>query len=241
MATRQRRWNGSVWVTTFDEADYALAEAGDVCMSIKTSKTGWLKMDGTAYASADTNYADLWAVAPAAWKSGSTLTLPDMTARTPMGGGTLGATGGANSVTLATGNLPSHAHTVNHDHGSSNTGAGTSHAHTIAHTHTVTVGPDGSHQHEERYLNTISANAGTYSMMRPYGWSGTSQNGNSSPSSHSHSGNTGNSSAADSGSESSHTHAFDMPAYTGNSGNAGSGTAVDTTPAHLRVNFFIRY
>ena len=234
------RWNGSAFVAVLDADDIFFAEPGDITMSVKTSKAGWLAFN-QVIANCNTAYPDLWAVAPSAWKSGTTLTLPDMTDRVGMGGGTLGATGGANSVTLATANLPSHSHSIDHDHGSSTTGAGDAHSHSISHTHTVTVGSDGSHAHEERYINTVSANAGTYSMMRPYGWSGTSQNGNTSPSSHSHSGNTGNPSSANSGSESTHTHAFDMPAYTGNSGNAGSGTAVTTTPAHVRVNFFIKY
>lgn len=57
-----------------------------------------------------------------------------------MGSGTAGTTGGANSITLSTVNLPSHTHTI--DHGHSNTFAlsnatvpSSTHTHNIAHAH----------------------------------------------------------------------------------------------------------
>jgi len=92
-----------------------LVPAGTVAATISsTADTGWLLLDGSAVSSADSLYPSLWSVAPASWKSGTTLTLPDMSNKTLGGSGTttLGAAGGANSVTLSTANLPSHFHTV---------------------------------------------------------------------------------------------------------------------------------
>lgn len=93
-----------------------LVPAGTVAATISsTADTGWLLLDGSSVLNASTAYPSLWAVAPASWKSGTTLTLPDMSNKTLGGSGTttLGAAGGANSVTLSTSNLPSHYHTVN--------------------------------------------------------------------------------------------------------------------------------
>lgn len=78
-----------------------------------TAPTGWLLLNGASIANANTTYPDLWAVVPASWKSGTTLNLPNFANRFAIGLGTtaLGATGGANSRTIATGNLPAHDHT----------------------------------------------------------------------------------------------------------------------------------
>ena len=67
----------------------------------------------------------MWAVAPASWKSGTTLNLPN-TANQLLGGAgtiTLGALGGDNTILEA--NLPSHVHTL------------ASHTHTLSHTHQI--------------------------------------------------------------------------------------------------------
>ena len=57
-----------------------------------------------------------------------------------MGSGTAGTTGGANSITLSTVNLPSHSHTINHGHANSlalsnATVPSSTHTHNMAHTH----------------------------------------------------------------------------------------------------------
>jgi microcystin-dependent protein len=95
--------------------------------------TGWL-FHNQAVANADTTYPALWAAAPASWKSGSTLTIPDFTDRVLAQAGTtaLGATGGANSRTIASANLPVHTHTIDHDHGSVTSSGGGSHNHSGA-------------------------------------------------------------------------------------------------------------
>lgn len=37
-----------------------------------------------------------------------------------------------------------------------------------------------------------------------------------------------------------HTHSIDVPAFTGTSGSAGSGTPLDTTPPYVAVNYIIK-
>jgi hypothetical protein len=62
-----------------------------------------------------------------------------------MGASSSGSTGGANSTTLTTTQLPAHTHTIDHGHSdsyalSNNTVAGSGHTHTIAHVHQVAYG-----------------------------------------------------------------------------------------------------
>lgn len=93
--------------------------------------TGWLLCDGTAVSRA--TYADLFAVVDTAFGVGdgsTTFNLPDLRDRFPMGKSAtkaLGSTGGSDTKTLAKANLPTHVHTINHDHETQhNTSDGTS-------------------------------------------------------------------------------------------------------------------
>jgi len=108
---------------------------------------GWLLCYGQAITSANTTYPALWANSPAAAKSGTTLTLPDLRGRVTVGvdnmGGsdsgrvsapnTVGSTGGSESHT----SLIAHTHDLqNHTHGASGLSV-SSHNHDLAnHTHT---------------------------------------------------------------------------------------------------------
>lgn len=81
-----------------------------------TAPTGWLLCDGAAVSR--TTYAALFAVCGTTYGSGdgsTTFNLPSMTNRMPVGSGgsySRGNTGGAATVALAIGNLPSHNHSV---------------------------------------------------------------------------------------------------------------------------------
>jgi len=91
-----------------------LIPAGTIAATVKsTADTGWLLLSGQTITSADSTYPSLWSAAPASWKSGTSLILPNLANRTLFQAGTttLGATGG--SATIAEANLPSHVHTVN--------------------------------------------------------------------------------------------------------------------------------
>jgi len=212
----------TVWTTviTADDMDDLRTSGGVSAGDIKSgvwsaAPTGWLLLDGTAHADADTDYPDLWAAAPAAWKSGSTLTLPDMTEdRVLLGGGTVGTEAGANTHTLITANLPPHEHTITHTHA-------------IDHNHAAfTSGSDGANTSANFTAQTLSA-GGSW-VARRESDSGTDD--------------VINTNSPD------HTHSIDVPAYTGtsgassatNTGSVGSSTAVDHTPAHLRVNWAIK-
>lgn len=98
-------------------------DVGDIKASIRsTPPSGWLAF-GQSIAGAQTTYAALWAVVPTAWKSGTTLILPDMKQRFLVGldttnaaFDTLGESGGSNTTTLSTANMPVHTHQMIHGH-----------------------------------------------------------------------------------------------------------------------------
>lgn len=97
---------------------------------------GWLLCQGQ-----QVSFADYPLLAAVFGVTGGTWNLPDLRQRVPLGSGTgyvLRTDGGSttDSVTLATTNLPSHAHNIEHGHGIAN------HDHTYAHTHGC---PDHSH------------------------------------------------------------------------------------------------
>lgn len=116
----------------------------------------------------------------------------------------VGAIGGQSSVTLATTNLPSHNHTINHDHAAANTG-----------------NQSASHRHSQQ-------NAGG-------GYNGADVNATNFRSV-----NIGGSGVNSSFQDTSHTHSFNMPAYSGSSGNAGSGTSFSIVPVFLNTVYIIR-
>lgn len=93
-----------------------LVPAGTIRTTINTSAdTGWLLFNQTVVG-AESTYPALWAVAPAGWKSGSDLALPNLDDTVLMDAGsvaTLGTVSGANTQAIAQANLPAHVHTVN--------------------------------------------------------------------------------------------------------------------------------
>jgi len=98
-----------------------------------TAPSGWLSCDGSAVLRA--TYSALFAIIGTTYGSGNgstTFNLPDMRGRTPIGTGTgtgltgrnLGQTGGAETHTLTTSQMPSHTH-------SATTNTAGNHFHTI--------------------------------------------------------------------------------------------------------------
>ena len=87
--------------------------SGEIAMyGSATPPTGWLVCDGTAVSRA--TYATLFAVIGVAFGAGdgvTTFNLPDFSGVFPRGG-TPGASGGADTVTLIEDNLPAHKHTL---------------------------------------------------------------------------------------------------------------------------------
>jgi hypothetical protein len=204
------------------------ADVGDVKTSILSTISGWILM-GTTITSANTNWPDLWAVAPASWKSGTTLNLPVMTDTFVQGGGTIGAITGANTKVLLASNLPPHSHiAANHTHPVAQ------HTHPIAHVHTI------SHTHEHVHTHTMTHDHGVFNT------SGHSVNHvhNINSRFNSTAGNTAYMMAASSvgtiaspdrqtdGADVSHTHQVDVPNWVGNTGGASDATTGQPSTAN---------
>jgi microcystin-dependent protein len=207
-----------------------------------SAPTNWLLCNGSAISR--TTFATLFALIGTTYGTGdgsTTFNVPDMRGRMPVGVGTgtgltartLGQTGGAESVTIASSNLPIHTHTLS------------------AHTHTTSVDPpntnsggiSANHQHytgahSHQYLVGNLAAAGTNRSI-------VSASGGSVGS-----GAIYNSDAGWSGFVSSdHAHATDIAAFNATSngpstdatGNGGfANTALGLMNPFLALNFIIR-
>lgn len=89
-----------------------------------TAPDRWVLCFGQTITNASVDYPDLWAVLDAAFKSGTSLIVPDLRGRIPVGldnmGGsdagrlsvsnTMGGSGGTQTHTLTVGEMPSHDH-----------------------------------------------------------------------------------------------------------------------------------
>jgi microcystin-dependent protein len=212
-----------------------LLPAGTIAATIKSSAdTGWLLLDGSTVASAETTYPALWAVVPVSWQSGSSLVLPNMANKMLFGQSTttLGATGGANSKTIAEANLPTHTHTINHGHAHTITADQAAHSHTIS----VTVNSNTTLfvYNTENYNTTdyiaTDTNIASYYSASDFGMAVANV------SSHSH---TASGSATST--DPTITVSGGVTNHSGSSGNGGfANSALDVTNAHLAVNFQIK-
>jgi hypothetical protein len=149
--------------------------------------------------------------------------LPNLTDNRFLQGSTsAGTIGGQNSVTLTIPNLPSHNHTINHNHGT--------HIHSIAHDHpSFSSGAAGGHFHTygQNQRVQVGTDNGTAYDAQPDNDFQTN-------------------SVAD------HTHTIDVPNFTGdsqpssnisfsgNSGDTGSATAYENRPIYLNCFYVIR-
>lgn len=248
-------------VNTADQIQFNLTPAnvppaGSILMyGGASAPTGYVLCDGSAISRS--TYAALFAVLSTTYGVGdgsTTFNVPDLRQRFPLGkaasgtGNTLGGTGGNIDHThiirghyhgMGTGadlnitSSGSHLHTVDHDHASATSGAGTAHTHSINHDHaSANTSSDGAHQHFiiNNDLNNAAVSASNY-IARSYNasndFSYEAKGSNtvadrgltSSSGAHTHSLDLPNFTGT-SGSESSHTHDIDLPNFTGNSGSS---------------------
>lgn len=191
--------------------------------------TGWLFLNGQVVVNFQGLYPDAWAAIPAAWKSGSNANLPNMAARFPIGqdgGHVLGAAGGANTHTLATVNLPSHLHAIDHNHAvATSTIESNDHHHQVDTTAFAASGGGvvvqtlpGPHAVYDVGDTSTGATIFTTNAFMTFGAEDIS---NTHFVQH-------------------HTHDLDLPNFVGSSGLTGSGTAVDHTPAWVAFNFILK-
>lgn len=177
---------------------------GIIMAGTTTAPTGYLECDGSSQLRA--SFPELFAIIGTTFGSadGTHFNVPDLKGRVPMGRGTgsgltartIGTKTGAETVALATAELPSHTH------------PGTSHTHTAG---TLAMSTDGSHTHtaNQPSTNATVQTGGGSSVSGAMSSANTGSNG-----SHTHtmSGSTGGGGTAASGSTGSGTaHANVQP------------------------------
>lgn len=198
----------------------ALVPVGTIAMyGGASAPTGWLLCNGTS----TTGYPTLAGIV------GSTT--PDLRGRFAIGdNATLTLLGTGGSLTISTSNLPSHSHSIDHDHAAANTDGMSANA-TLSHSIT-----DPGHDHDLSVTQVAIAvshahdNNNDYASAGSNGFSTRDQN---------NSVRTATTGISISAHDVSHTHSFNMPAFTGTSGTAGSGT--DYYPPYLVVNYIIKH
>lgn len=166
------------------------------------------------------------------------------TAGSGVDGLTLGAVGGAQNVSLSTGNLPAHAHSIDHDHSSFTSGGqSATHNHTIDHDHASVTsgGPNDDFIRCDQHSATrvgfgSTAGTGNIGFAADYG-----NALHRFMHDHTHSVNLPNFTGTSGNASVGHTHAVDVPNFTGNSGSVGSGTAVNNMQPTRIVNFVVSY
>ena len=161
---------------------------------------------------------------------------PDMVDRFVMGkvvtGG--GSTGGSNSMTITSAMLPTHTHTINHDHPVKTSG-GPSSANTgiqsASHSHNTVI---GQHRH---YYAAQGSRSGAYAYLT---YTATVVNQQTAYSSYTNLGTkgSGNQTVDHAHSMQSHTHDVDLDNFTGSSGNGGfANNAFNNRPAYYTMIF----
>jgi microcystin-dependent protein len=203
-----------------------------------TIPTGWLSCDGAAVDR--TTYADLFTAIGVTFGAGdgsTTFNLPDTRSRMPIGAGTgtgltnraLGTSGGGESKTINSANLPTHTHAIDHDHPATSSGT-----ESADHSHggtTADINQNHVHAIGIRFFGYAGGGFGGFfadgSFPAQYN-TGTVSSG------HTHNFGTGGRSAA-------HSHSTDLGNFTGSSGNGGfANNPLDVINPFLAFNFIIK-
>lgn len=228
-----------------------------------TAPTGWLLCDGSAVSRA--TYADLFAIVGTTYGAGngsSTFNLPNLLGRVIVGRDAsqtefdvLGETGGAKTVTLDSTMIPSHQHTQDHDHpAGTTTTADLSHAHTYSgttangggHSHTINI-TDPGHGHDFDYSGSNKGTGAAISVVGPTGSAAKFPVNNATSTgitassvpvadhSHTYSGTSNGMSA-----NATHSHTFDVAAFTGSTGFTGGSGAHNNLQPYIVLNYIIK-
>ncbi len=167
--------------------------------------------------------------------------------------GTLG--GSADAINVShTHSVNAHTHSIAHDHGAFNATGG-SHNHTMSHNHgAATTSTSGNHQHVgASALAVLQYGGGNLGIADGAVWGGVygaplNLGGVTTvfAGSHSHTFDVPNYSG-NTGTTTSHTHSINVPNYTGNSGSASSGTGTagqsgdnKNLPPYVNVQYLIQ-
>lgn len=173
---------------------------------------------------------------------------PDLTDRFILGRGSSsnsGSAGGANTVTLAEGNLPSHTH----DSGNLAAAAGGDHSHNFNantgnsgnHSHNGYTSNTGNHTHQVRKTNTGNGGGGFMHHNLSYNNPNADAGSVNTAGAHSHNvatygaGDHSHNFNANTGNSGTHTHNI-----SGNTGATGSGSALTVTPIHFTLAFIMK-
>jgi hypothetical protein len=167
---------GTVWASNLTQQDVLdlqnWAPAGTIRMTVwGTADPGWLLFGTTGtvdYTNADTLYPYLWERVPTSWKVGSTLRLPAMGDRFPVGVATpanVGVSASSNVRNLTVAQLPAHAHVVPQftDVNQTVSVSIPAHSHGMDHGHTGSApgsGSSGGHGHS---INARADDVGDHS------------------------------------------------------------------------------
>ena len=172
---------------------------------------------------------------------------PDLTDRFILGraaASNTNSTGGANTVTLATDNLPAHTHSS----GNIATSTAGAHTHTLSgntgaggdHNHNGSTSTAGNHVHQT-FRNYTGDGQDSGNMGSHYNGAYTNAAPTSGAGSHSHNMSLDNSGththtlSGNAASAGDHTHTM-----SGDTGSVGSGTAVTVTPVYYTLAFIIK-
>lgn len=172
---------------------------------------------------------------------------PNLTDRFIVGAGTayaVGDTGGEDSVTLSTAELPSHDHgsgnlgnsSDNHTHSYSGTTSGDNHGHSSGNLNT---GLEGNHTHSYASVSSSGGSLVSDSSASSNLTNSSSNTGGGGSHSHTVNGNTGtdNHSHNYSGNTGSDSHSHSI---SGNTSNAGSGSAHENRPSYYALAYIMK-
>jgi microcystin-dependent protein len=160
----------------------------------------------------------------------TTFNLPNLENRVPVGKGagtfaSLNSTGGAETHTLTTAQIPSHTHDITHNHGAWDTD-------TDNHSHTATTTTHNGHSHSYQRGFDIGRASGSFFGIQSRTLSTTeAQTATSTAGSHSHTLTT---------SSDTHDHSLNLPEIVDTSGATGGAGAHNNLQPYIVLNYIIK-